>query len=88
MVVVGASNVVGKPMAVMALQREATVTACHAKTRDLAEHTRHADVLICAAGYSNLMGKPREGVAHHQLMPRPPSFTSAGPVCHANCVSA
>jgi methylenetetrahydrofolate dehydrogenase (NADP+)/methenyltetrahydrofolate cyclohydrolase len=49
-VVVGASNVVGKPMAMMALHREATVTVCHVRTRDLAEHTRTADVLICAAG--------------------------------------
>jgi len=54
-VVVGASNVVGKPMAVMALRREATVTVCHSKTRDLAEHTMHADVLICAAGHPNLV---------------------------------
>jgi methylenetetrahydrofolate dehydrogenase (NADP+)/methenyltetrahydrofolate cyclohydrolase len=54
-VVVGASNVVGKPMAVMALQRQATVTVCHAKTRYLAEHTRHADVLICAAGRPDLI---------------------------------
>lgn len=54
-VVVGASNIVGKPMAVMALRREATVTICHVKTRDLAEHTRKADVLICAAGYPGLI---------------------------------
>lgn len=54
-VVVGASNIVGKPMAVMALRREATVTVCHAKTRDLAEHTRNADVLICAAGHPGLI---------------------------------
>lgn len=54
-VIVGASNVVGKPMAVMALRREATVTVCHAKTKNLAEHTRNADVLICAAGRANLI---------------------------------
>jgi len=54
-VVVGASNIVGKPMAVMALRREATVTICHAKTRDLASHTRAADVLICAAGSPGLI---------------------------------
>lgn len=54
-VVVGASNVVGKPMAVMALWREATVTICHAKTKDLAEHTRTADVVICAAGHPGLI---------------------------------
>jgi methylenetetrahydrofolate dehydrogenase (NADP+)/methenyltetrahydrofolate cyclohydrolase len=54
-VVVGASNVVGKPLALMALRREATVTICHAKTRDLCEHTRLADVLICAAGHPRLI---------------------------------
>jgi len=54
-VVVGASNIVGKPMALMALRRQATVTICHAKTRELAEHTRLADVLICAAGQPDLI---------------------------------
>lgn len=54
-VVVGASNIVGKPMAVMALHREATVTICHAKTHDLAAHTRTADILICAAGKPGLI---------------------------------
>ena len=49
-VVVGASNIVGKPMALMLLQREATVTICHARTRDLAQHTILADILIVAAG--------------------------------------
>lgn len=39
-VVVGASNIVGKPTALMLMQREATVTICHAKTRDLAQYTR------------------------------------------------
>lgn len=53
--VVGASNIVGKPMAVLALRREATVTICHAKTRDLAEHTRNADVVIVAAGHPGLI---------------------------------
>lgn len=54
-VVVGASNIVGKPMALMALQRDATVTVCHARTRNLAQHTRLADVLICAAGQAGLI---------------------------------
>jgi methylenetetrahydrofolate dehydrogenase (NADP+) / methenyltetrahydrofolate cyclohydrolase len=54
-VVVGASNVVGKPMALMALRRDATVTVCHAMTRDLAEQTRLADVVICAAGHAGLI---------------------------------
>ncbi|MBN3786558.1 bifunctional methylenetetrahydrofolate dehydrogenase/methenyltetrahydrofolate cyclohydrolase FolD [Burkholderia sp. Ac-20353] len=54
-VVVGASNIVGKPMALMLLQREATVTVCHIKTRDLKRHTREADVLIVAAGKPGLI---------------------------------
>jgi hypothetical protein len=53
--VVGASNIVGKPMAMMALNRNATVTVCHARTRDLAAHTRMADVLVCAAGHAGLI---------------------------------
>lgn len=54
-VIVGASNIVGKPMALMLLQKEATVTVCHAKTRDLAQHTILADILIVAAGRPNLI---------------------------------
>src|SRR5215472_1361283 len=50
-VVVGASNIVGKPMALMLMQHEATVCICHAKTRDLAQFTLLADVLVVAAGY-------------------------------------
>ena len=49
-VVVGRSNVVGKPLAVMLLNRDATVTVCHSKTPDLAVHTRQADILIAAVG--------------------------------------
>jgi methylenetetrahydrofolate dehydrogenase (NADP+)/methenyltetrahydrofolate cyclohydrolase len=49
-VVVGASNIVGKPMALMLLQKEATVTICHARTKDLARHTREADILVVGAG--------------------------------------
>ncbi len=54
-VVVGASNIVGKPMALMLLQKEATVTICHARTRDLAQHTILADILIVAAGKPGLI---------------------------------
>jgi methylenetetrahydrofolate dehydrogenase (NADP+)/methenyltetrahydrofolate cyclohydrolase len=54
-VVVGASNIVGKPMALMLLQKEATVTVCHARTRDLAQHTILADILIVAAGKPGLI---------------------------------
>lgn len=55
LVVVGASNIVGKPMALMMMGREATVTVCHAKTRDLAQFTILADILIVAAGVPKLI---------------------------------
>ena len=55
MVVVGASNIVGKPMALMLMQRDATVCICHAKTRDLAQFTILADILVVAAGRPNLI---------------------------------
>ncbi|UCD03119.1 MAG: bifunctional methylenetetrahydrofolate dehydrogenase/methenyltetrahydrofolate cyclohydrolase FolD [Candidatus Aenigmatarchaeota archaeon] len=48
-VIVGRSNIVGKPLALMLLKRHATVTLCHTKTKDLASHTRRADLLIAAA---------------------------------------
>jgi methylenetetrahydrofolate dehydrogenase (NADP+) / methenyltetrahydrofolate cyclohydrolase len=54
-VVVGASNVVGKPMALMLMQKDATVSICHAKTRDLAQYTILADILVVAAGQPNLI---------------------------------
>jgi methylenetetrahydrofolate dehydrogenase (NADP+)/methenyltetrahydrofolate cyclohydrolase len=49
-VVIGRSNTVGKPMALMLLQAHATVTVCHSATPDLAHHTRQADVLVVAVG--------------------------------------
>ena len=52
-VVIGRSNIVGKPMALLLLQENATVTICHSRTEDLAEHTRRADILVAA------VGKPR-----------------------------
>ncbi|MCU0804073.1 MAG: bifunctional methylenetetrahydrofolate dehydrogenase/methenyltetrahydrofolate cyclohydrolase FolD [Burkholderiales bacterium] len=54
-VILGASNIVGKPMALLLLQRGATVTLCNSKTRDLAAHTRAADILIAAVGRPNLV---------------------------------
>ena len=53
--IVGASNIVGKPMALMLMRREATVAVCHVKTRDLAQYTILADILIVAAGVPNLI---------------------------------
>ena len=55
-VVVGRSNIVGKPMAMMLLHANATVTVCHSRTRELASVTRQADVLIAAAGVRSLIG--------------------------------
>jgi methylenetetrahydrofolate dehydrogenase (NADP+)/methenyltetrahydrofolate cyclohydrolase len=54
-VVVGRSNLVGKPTALLLLKRNATVTVCHTKTTDLAGHTRNADLLVAAAGKANLI---------------------------------
>ena len=53
--IVGASNIVGKPMALMMLRREATVAICHVHTRDLAQYTILADILVVAAGVPNLI---------------------------------
>jgi methylenetetrahydrofolate dehydrogenase (NADP+)/methenyltetrahydrofolate cyclohydrolase len=52
-VVVGRSNIVGKPMAMLLTGASATVTVCHSQTKDLAFHTRRADILVAA------IGKPR-----------------------------
>lgn len=49
-VIVGRSNIVGKPMAYALLNKNATVTICHSKTKNLAEHTKNADILVCAIG--------------------------------------
>jgi methylenetetrahydrofolate dehydrogenase (NADP+)/methenyltetrahydrofolate cyclohydrolase len=53
--VVGRSNIVGRPMAQLLLQRDATVTICHSRTRDLASITREADILITAIGRAGLI---------------------------------
>jgi methylenetetrahydrofolate dehydrogenase (NADP+)/methenyltetrahydrofolate cyclohydrolase len=55
-VVVGASEIAGKPIALLLTQRLATVTLCHIATRDLKSHTRRADVLVVAAGKPGLIG--------------------------------
>lgn len=54
-VVVGASNIVGKPQAMLLLQAGATVTICNSKTRDLGLHTRAADILVVATGKRNIV---------------------------------
>ncbi|MEM2948189.1 MAG: bifunctional 5,10-methylenetetrahydrofolate dehydrogenase/5,10-methenyltetrahydrofolate cyclohydrolase [Candidatus Anstonellales archaeon] len=54
-VVIGRSVIVGKPVSVLLLQKNATVTLCHSKTKNLAEHTKKADILIAAAGSPGLV---------------------------------
>jgi methylenetetrahydrofolate dehydrogenase (NADP+)/methenyltetrahydrofolate cyclohydrolase len=55
-VIVGRSNIVGKPLALLLLQRDATVTLCHSRTQGLEEETRRADILIAAVGKAKLIG--------------------------------
>jgi methylenetetrahydrofolate dehydrogenase (NADP+)/methenyltetrahydrofolate cyclohydrolase len=54
-VVIGRSNIVGKPMALMLLQKSATVTICHSATHDLRSHTLCADVVVAAVGKRNVL---------------------------------
>lgn len=56
-VVVGRSNIVGKPMAHLLTEANATVTVCHSKTKNLSQFTRQADLVIVAAGKARLLGK-------------------------------
>ncbi|MCA1576120.1 MAG: bifunctional 5,10-methylenetetrahydrofolate dehydrogenase/5,10-methenyltetrahydrofolate cyclohydrolase [Acidobacteria bacterium] len=55
--VVGRSQIVGRPMAQLLLQRDATVTICHSRTRDLAAGTREADLLVVAIGRAGMIGR-------------------------------
>ncbi len=63
-VVVGHSNIVGKPISIMMLNRNATVTTCHIHTKDLTSHTKRADILIVAVGKAGLItaNMVKEGV--------------------------
>ncbi|HWP12838.1 MAG TPA: bifunctional methylenetetrahydrofolate dehydrogenase/methenyltetrahydrofolate cyclohydrolase FolD [Ramlibacter sp.] len=54
-VVIGRSNIVGKPMALMLLQKNATVTICHSATKDLKAHTLQADLVVAAVGKRNMV---------------------------------
>jgi len=56
-VVVGRSNIVGKPMAHLLVQADATVTVCHSKTKNLSEHLQRADIVVVAAGRPEFLGK-------------------------------
>lgn len=55
-VVIGRSNIVGKPVALLLLQKDATVTLCHSKSQDLKAITRQADILVAAIGRAKLVG--------------------------------
>lgn len=56
-VVVGRSNIVGKPVALMLLEKNATVTICHSKTKNLGDYTKNADILVAACGSPKLIKK-------------------------------
>ncbi|MBR3269058.1 MAG: bifunctional methylenetetrahydrofolate dehydrogenase/methenyltetrahydrofolate cyclohydrolase FolD [Oscillospiraceae bacterium] len=56
-VVIGRSNIVGKPMGMLLLHRNGTVTICHSRTKDLAEQTRQADILVAAVGKAGFVTK-------------------------------
>ena len=83
-VIVGRSNIVGKPMALLLLQHSATVTICHSQSRDLTFHTRRADVLIAAVGRANMIAgdmiKPGATVIDVGIN-RQPSGPNAGKLC-------
>jgi len=56
-VVIGRSSIVGKPLALLLLRRDATVTICHSKTKDIESITRQADILVAAVGRAKLVGR-------------------------------
>lgn len=56
-VVIGRSNIVGKPMAILLLNENCTVTVCHSKTKDLKSITKKADIIVCAVGKPNTLTK-------------------------------
>ena len=56
-VVIGKSNIVGMPLSLMLMNKDATVTVCHIKTKNLKMHTKNADILFCACGVPHLINK-------------------------------
>lgn len=56
-VVIGRSNIVGKPLAIMLMQKNATVTVCHSRTQNIAQHTKSADIVILAVGKPGFLKK-------------------------------
>jgi methylenetetrahydrofolate dehydrogenase (NADP+)/methenyltetrahydrofolate cyclohydrolase len=83
-VVIGRSNIVGKPMAQLLLEANATVTMCHSKTKNLMHHTREADLVVVAAGQERFIGKDafKPGAVVIDVgMHRPASGSFAGKLC-------
>ena len=84
-VVIGRSNIVGKPMALMLLQKNATVTMCHSATKDLKAHTLQADVIVAAVGRRNVltadMVKPGAVVVDVGMNRVPDGEPNAGKLC-------
>ena len=84
-VVIGRSNTVGKPMALLLLQAHATVTVCHSATPDLAAHTRRADVVVAAVGRRRMlradMVKPGAVVIDVGINRIPDGEAGAGKLC-------
>ncbi|MCR1897998.1 bifunctional methylenetetrahydrofolate dehydrogenase/methenyltetrahydrofolate cyclohydrolase FolD [Irregularibacter muris] len=69
-VVIGRSNIVGKPIATLLLNEDATVTLCHSKTRDLAQYTQQADIIVSAVGKAHLI--------NHKMIKREAIIIDAG----------
>jgi methylenetetrahydrofolate dehydrogenase (NADP+) / methenyltetrahydrofolate cyclohydrolase len=84
-VVIGRSNTVGKPMALLLLQADATVTICHSRTPDLGEQTRRGDVIVAAVGRRNTltaaMVKPGAVVIDVGMNRIPEGLPGAGKLC-------
>jgi methylenetetrahydrofolate dehydrogenase (NADP+) / methenyltetrahydrofolate cyclohydrolase len=83
-VVVGRSNIVGKPMAQLLLDANATVTICHSRTKDLGKFTREADIVVVAAGQPRFMGREffrKDAVVVDVGMHRPVAGDFAGKLC-------
>ena len=84
-VVIGRSNTVGKPMALLLLQANATVTVCHSATVDIGHHTRQADVVVAAVGKRNVltadMVKPGAVVIDVGMNRIPDGEAGAGKLC-------
>lgn len=83
-VVIGRSNIVGKPMAQLLLEANATVTVCHSRTKDLAKFTREADIVVVAAGQPRFIGRDyfRQGAVVIDVgIHRPEAGEFAGKLC-------